>query len=157
MADIKISALPSVTTVTPSTDVLPLVSGGVTTKATPDNIVSASIASNNIWKYAPAPTSISAVTTLTAVQLKTNIINTTGSTYTVTLPTGTEIDAEFTNISLFDIGFDFNVINTASGVITMAINTGVTSVGTLTIASGVSASFRLRRTAVNTYVLYRLS
>lgn len=41
MADVKISALPAVTTVVPGTDVLPLVSGGNTTKATPNQVVQA--------------------------------------------------------------------------------------------------------------------
>ena len=43
MADIKISQLPAVTTVVALSDVLPLVSGGITTKATPDAIVSAGL------------------------------------------------------------------------------------------------------------------
>ena len=41
MANVKISALPAVTTVVPGSDVLPLVSGGVTTKATPNDVVKA--------------------------------------------------------------------------------------------------------------------
>jgi hypothetical protein len=56
-----------------------------------------------------------------------------------------------------NISYDFYVVNTASGTVTMAVNTGVTSLGTLTIATGVSAHFRIRRTAANTFVLYRLS
>lgn len=44
MADVKISALPAVTTVVPGTDVAPLVSGGVTTKATPQQMVNAALA-----------------------------------------------------------------------------------------------------------------
>lgn len=43
MANVKISALPAVSTVVPGTDVLPLVSGGITTKATPTQIVSAAL------------------------------------------------------------------------------------------------------------------
>ena len=41
MANVKISALPAVTTVVPGSDVLPLVSGGITTKATPNAVVQA--------------------------------------------------------------------------------------------------------------------
>lgn len=44
MANVKISALPAVTTVVPGTDVLPLVSGGITTKATASALVNASLA-----------------------------------------------------------------------------------------------------------------
>ena len=36
MANVAISALTAVTTVVPQTDVLPLVSGGATTRATPN-------------------------------------------------------------------------------------------------------------------------
>lgn len=47
MADVTISALPAVTTVVPGTDVLPLVSnsGATTTKATPNQVVQAVLAS----------------------------------------------------------------------------------------------------------------
>ena len=44
MSTIKISQLPAVTTVAPNSDVLPLVSGGVTTKATPKDIIDAALA-----------------------------------------------------------------------------------------------------------------
>jgi hypothetical protein len=114
------------------------------------------IESGNFWQYAPAPTSISAASTLTAAQLQTTIINTTGTTYTVTLPLASAIDTAFVDVPTINIGFDFYVINTATGTITMAVNTGITSVGTLTILTGISAHFRLRRTAANTYILYRI-
>lgn len=114
------------------------------------------VETGTLWQYAPAPTSIAAAATLTAAQLITGIISTTGTTYTVTLPTGTSIDAGFTAIPKVDIGFDFFIVNTATGTITLAVNTGVTSLGALTVATGVSAHFRLRRTAANTYVVYRL-
>ena len=131
--------------------------GGLTEKMRIDDAGNTYIETGNLWQYAPAPTSISAVTTLTVAQLQTDIINTTGTSYTVTLPTGTAIDAGFTSVPTTNIGFDFHIVNTASGTITMAVNTGVTSVGTLTVATGVSAHFRLRRTAANTYIMYRLS
>ena len=43
MSNVKISALPAVTTVVPGVDVLPLVSGGITTKATPQQVVNAGL------------------------------------------------------------------------------------------------------------------
>jgi hypothetical protein len=110
-----------------------------------------------LWQYAPTPTSKAAAATLTAAELQTGILNTTGTTYTITLPTGTAIDTGFTNIAFTDVGFDWYVVNTASGIVTIAVGaSGMTSLGTLTIATGVSAHFRFRRTAANTYVLYRL-
>lgn len=44
MAEVKISALPAASTVVAATDVAPLVSGGVTTKATPQQMVNAALA-----------------------------------------------------------------------------------------------------------------
>jgi hypothetical protein len=55
-----------------------------------------------------------------------------------------------------DLGFDFSIVNTASGTVTMAVNTGVTNIGTLTVLTGISARFRIRRTSVSNYILYRI-
>ena len=111
----------------------------------------------NLWQNAPAPTSIAVANTLTAAQIQSGIINTTGTTYTLTLPTGTALDTAVTGISATNLGFDFYIINTASGTITIAVGaSGMTSLGSLTVATGTSAQFKLRRTAANTYVLYRL-
>ena len=106
--------------------------------------------------YTPAPASISAVATLTNANLQAQIINTTGTSYTVTMPLGSTLDTLIVWATT-DIGFEFSVINTASGTITMAANTGVTTLGGLTIATGSSAKFRIRRTAASTYVMYRIS
>ncbi len=109
------------------------------------------------WQYAPAPTSKAAVATLTAAEVATGILNTTGTTYTVTLPTGTALDSQFSSAPAVNISFDWVVVNTASGTITIAVGaSGMTSLGTLTVTTGVSARFRFRRTAANTYVLYRI-
>ena len=43
MANVKISGLPAATSITAGTDVAPLVSGGITTKATPQQIVNAGL------------------------------------------------------------------------------------------------------------------
>jgi hypothetical protein len=106
--------------------------------------------------WAPAPASIAAAATLTNANIQGQIINTTGTSYTVTMPLGTTLETLVTWAAT-NLGYDFSVINTASGTITMAINTGVTSLGGLTIATGVSAQFRIRRTAANTFILHRLS
>ena len=109
-----------------------------------------------VMPYAPAPAAISAATTLTNANIQGQIISATGTTYTITMALGTTLETLATWATT-NIGYDFFVINTASGTVTMAVNTGVTSLGTLTIATGVSAHFRIRRTAANTFVLYRLS
>ena len=109
-----------------------------------------------LLQYSPAPTVKSAAATLTAAEVAAGIVNTTGTTYTVTLPTGTALDTYFAPAST-DVGFDFYIINTASGTVTVAIGaSGMTSLGTLTVSTAASAHFRLQRTAANTYVLYRI-
>jgi hypothetical protein len=111
--------------------------------------------SNLVMPYQGAPTSKAALATLTGAELITGILNTTGTTYTITLPTGTDIEGALT-WSANNVALDWWVINTASGTITIGAN-GNTTLGTLTIATGVSAHFRIRRTAANTFTVYRLS
>ena len=107
--------------------------------------------------YNPAPSStINAATTLTNAQISPQIIVTSGTTFTLTMPLGTTLET-LIGWPTTNIGFNFTVINTASGTITMAIATGVTNVGSLTIATGTSANFRLRRQTANTFIMYRIS
>jgi hypothetical protein len=107
--------------------------------------------------YNPAPSStINAATTLTNAQISPQIIVTSGTTFTLTMPLGTTLET-LIGWPTTNIGFNFTVINTASGTITMAIATGVTNVGSLTIATGTSANFRLRRQIANTFIMYRIS
>jgi len=108
-----------------------------------------------VMPYAPTPVSLNVAATLTNANIQTQIISTTGTTFTLTMPLGTTLETLAT-WAYTNSGYDFYVVNTASGTITIAVNTGVTSLGGLTIATGVSAQFRIRRTAANTFVLYRL-
>jgi hypothetical protein len=73
------------------------------------------------------------------------------------MPTGATLDTLVTSWAAVNVSYDFYVINTASGTVTFSASTGVTTLGALTIATGTSAHFRIRRTAASTYVLYRLS
>ena len=114
------------------------------------------VSAGAIVPWAPAPAAISTTATLTNANIQGQIINTTGTTYTVTMPLGTTMET-LVPWAAVNLGYDFYVVNTASGTITMAVNTGVTAVGGLTIATGVSAHFRIRRTAANTFIMYRLS
>ncbi len=110
-----------------------------------------------VMPYAPAPEVLTTNGTLTNAILKAQIINTTGSMTSVAMPTGTTLNTLVTSWAAVDVGYDFYVINTASGTVTWNGSTGVTTLGSLTIATGTSAHFRIRRTAASTYVLYRLS
>lgn len=109
-----------------------------------------------VMQYSPAPASISTASTLSNSDIQSQIINTTGTSYTVTMPTGTTLES-LANWAASNISYDFAVINTASGTITIAANTNVTTLGSLTISTGDSAQFRIRRTSANNFVLYRLS
>jgi hypothetical protein len=107
-----------------------------------------------VMPYAPTHATISAATTLTNANIQAQIINTTGTSYTVTLPTGSTLESLAPWVAL-NVGYDFTIINTASGTITIGAN-GNTTLGGLTIPTGTSAQFRIRRTAVNTFTVYRL-
>ena len=107
----------------------------------------------------PTPTALTASGTLTTAQIQSQIIQVTSATaVTLTMPTGATIDGAIVPLIGINTAIDFFLINTgsASGAITVAVATGVTSIGSLTLAIGTSAHFRLQRTATNTYILYRL-
>lgn len=111
-----------------------------------------------------APTAKSAVATLTAAELLNGILLASGTSYTVTLPNGSDLDVSTSSYSApvasarVNSAFDFNVVNTASGTVTIAVGaTGwATGVGTLTVATGVSAMFRCRKTSDGNWTLYRI-
>jgi hypothetical protein len=127
----------------------------VAEKARVDNAGNLQMQAGGLMPYAPAPASISTTATLTNANIQAQLINTTGTSYTVTMPLGSTLDT-LADWSTTNIAYDFVIINTASGTITMAVNTGVTNIGTLTVLTGISARFRIRRTAASTYVLYRI-
>lgn len=114
----------------------------------------------------PAAKTVTAA--ITAAELVSGLITTTGASGPSThqLPTGTQIQAELPGI-VNDDSFDFTIINTGTGAsddATITVNTGVTivgnpTVGALTDATIISGSgtFRCRRTASNTYVVYRIA
>jgi len=129
---------------------------GTTTPVSLLDVNGTSLFRNTEYGYQPAPTSLATNTTLSAAQLLTQIIVLTGS-LTITMPTGTTLDsglpANFPNNG----SFDFALIDTDPGLCTLAANTGVTIVGSGTVSSSSSASFRLRKTGTATYVVYRLA
>jgi hypothetical protein len=110
-----------------------------------------------VMPYAPAPEVLTTNGTLTNANLQAQIINTTGSMTSVAMPTGATLDTLVTSWAAVNVSYDFYVINTASGTVTFSASTGVTTLGSLAVATGTSAHFRIRRTAASTYVLYRLS
>lgn len=104
----------------------------------------------------PSSVSKSGNLTLTVAELKTGIIQSTGSTNNFTLPTGALMEGGFSNIYT-NMAFEWSVINTASGTCTITGALFHIVVGSATIASGSSGRFVSRRTGSNQFVTYRLA
>jgi hypothetical protein len=123
---------------------------------------------NEIDLYATAaPQTATATATLTVAQVTGNLLvgnpSTTAATYT--LPTATAIDAVITNAKIGST-FNLTVINlgTSTGLITMAVGTGITAVGNLVVAItgsaagvGGAAQFLFRKTGDAAYTVYRVA
>jgi hypothetical protein len=123
---------------------------------------------NEIDLYATAaPQTATATATLTTAQITGSLLvgnpSTTAATYT--LPTATAIDAVITNAKIGST-FNLTVINlgTSTGLITMAVGTGITAVGNLVVAItgsaagvGGAAQFMFRKTGDAAYTLYRIA
>jgi hypothetical protein len=123
---------------------------------------------NEIDLYATAAQQTATATaTLTVAQITGNLLvgnpSTTAATYT--LPTATAIDAVITNAKIGST-FNLTVINlgTSTGLITMAVGTGITAVGNLIVAItgsaagvGGAAQFMFRKTGDAAYTLYRIA
>jgi hypothetical protein len=110
----------------------------------------------NGWYIMPAPASLSGATSLTGAQVLGGHIQYTGGAATLTLPTGTALNTAQGTVGT-NASFRLGIINTGSGIATVAVNTGITSVGALTVAVGTSAQFQIRYTAANTYIIYRIA
>jgi len=72
-----------------------------------------------------------------------------------TIPTGTVMEAA-SEFAVND-SFDWSVINTGANTFTVTAASGHTIVGTATVATVTSGQFRTRKTALNTFVSYRIS
>jgi sugar lactone lactonase YvrE len=103
-----------------------------------------------------APATYASGVTLTAANLKTGIVQYSGGTATLTLPTGSGVESGFTGIYT-NMTFDWSVINTGSGICTVGSGIGHTVTGSAIVSSGASGRFATRRTAANVFVSYRLS
>lgn len=116
------------------------------------------------WQYQAAPVNFTAATILSAAQVGSNIITTSGSTnFALTLPLGTAMDTYFAVIAaaspaLTNVSFDLALVNTGSAIITMtAAASGFSIVGNTSIQATSAGLFRIRRSGANTYVMYRIS
>lgn len=115
-----------------------------------------------------APQTATVTATLTVAQVTGGLLVATpgGSTASYTLPTGTLLDAQMTNMKV-NSTFLLMIVNvtSATGVITIVAGTGITLVGTATIGLSAAAStspagvaqFLFRKTGDATYTVYRVS
>ena len=106
--------------------------------------------------FQPAQVSKAAAATLTNVELRSRIIQYTGAAATLTLPTGTNLEGVTGSTQSVDTAFEVTFINTSANLLTIGAN-GNTTVGTLTVAANTSGTFRFRKTATNTFTVYRVA
>jgi hypothetical protein len=105
-----------------------------------------------------APASKAAAATLTAAELLDGLIQYTGAAANLTLPTGTLMDGAVpaTITGSTNRAFEFTIINTSAATVTLVAGATFTIVGTATTLTGISSTWRCRRTAANTWVAYRI-
>jgi hypothetical protein len=92
------------------------------------------------------------------------LVGTPAATATYTVRTGTQLEAALGGDIANDDSFDLTVINlgSAGDIITMAVASGITFVGSVTIDDPgadipSSGTFRFRRVSANVFVAYRLN
>ena len=103
-----------------------------------------------------AVTSKAAAATLTPAELTNGIIQYTGSSASLTLPTVTDLEA-LVSSAKNNSSFEVNFINTGAGTLTIAVGTGWTLVGTVTSATLTSAAWRARKTGDGAWTMYRMA
>jgi hypothetical protein len=137
--------------------------GGVQvgTAASAINLVGVTVHNSNAYGYQPTPAAVNASGLMTAANLLTGIItSTTAATVSAQLPTGTNFETGIANslgAPATNTSWDFSVINTGvSNTLTITTNTGWTLVGGMAVTPNTSGRFRARKTATNTFTLYRI-
>ena len=121
--------------------------------------VSPVITNDGNWQLQGAPGNVADGGSMiaTAADVLTGIVTATPTTTrSIQLPLGTDLD--LATEWAIDQAFDFSVITLAAFALTITVNTGVTIVGSAATAatSGASARFRVRKTAADTFVVYRI-
>lgn len=109
-----------------------------------------------------APVAKTTSGTLTAADLLARMITVAqgaGANSNQALPTGTAMQTALPATFGVNSAFDFSVVNTgaASETATLTANTGFTIVGGAVVQPSASATFRVRKTAANTFVAYRIA
>ncbi len=122
------------------------------------------------FRYQGAPVAMTTADTITVAALLGGIITGThaaGGDQAYTLPTGADLDAALTSFITNNASFDFTIINLSPADgddIVLTASVGITIVGQAAISSNEfeasyyhnSGLFRMRKTADDTFVCYRL-
>jgi hypothetical protein len=122
--------------------------------------VAPEISNNGNWQPQGAPADIADGGSMiaTAANVLTGIVTSTlTQARSLQLPTGANLDLA-TEWAIGD-SFDVTFMTLGAFVMTITVNTGVTIVGSAVTAAaaGSTARFRLRKTAADTFIAYRLS
>jgi hypothetical protein len=122
--------------------------------------VAPDINNNGNWQPQGAPANIADGGSMiaTAAEVLTGIVTSTlTQARNLQLPTGANLDLA-TEWAIGD-SFDVTFMTLGAFVMTITVNTGVTIVGSAVTAAtaGSTARFRLRKTAADTFIAYRLS
>jgi len=122
--------------------------------------VAPDISNNGNWQPQGAPADIADGGSMiaTAANVLTGIVTSTlTQARSLQLPTGANLDLA-TEWAIGE-GFDVTFMTLGAFVLTITVNTGVTIVGSAVTAAaaGSTARFRLRKTAADTFIAYRLS
>lgn len=122
-------------------------------------------------KTQAAPAAKTTSTTLTAAEVIGGLLTANqgaAGAATYTMPLGTSLETALLALKpnlAIDDSFDFSLVNISTDAAedaTIDANTGVTVVGNMVVASNAAATdqsvglFRVRRTAADTYVVYRI-
>lgn len=137
----------------------PVIARALATVSTAGNVLAIAVSNNGAYLAGqPDPVAINATATIGNTDLVPDVIitSTTASAVTATTPTATNLKAQLPHLSIGQ-SFDVNVIVTgATNAFTLAGGTGVTIVGAAAVSASTSATFRFKRTADTTFVVYRI-
>jgi len=115
------------------------------------------LTTNGIPTGQGTPATLNSTATMSATDLTAGIItSSTAAAVTGTTRTGTEITAELTWVPVGG-SWDVSIINTGgSNAFTLAAGASVSIVGSATVAASTSGRFRFRRSALTTWIAYRI-
>jgi len=116
--------------------------------------VNATISERRGLRGQGTPGVLNATGALTAAMIASGIVTSTTATVAGTVPTGTVMDAAVEMV--IGESIDWSVIKTGANAFTVTAATGHTLVGLAVVATATAGMFRTRKTAVNTFVTYRV-